>query len=762
MVPWHRSAAALLVLLAAHLVLPQSPPPPSTGERVIKCAEQKDASRARKLAMKQTASGKLDKAEGCARAVLRIRGDTASAADWEQLGIILNHRGKMQGAVNALKNAVARDDRVKPPAEVRVERRLELANALLGVARPDDAMEQYRECAMLAPNLPGPFINGGNVHLHRGNFPAAEHFYRTALQLEPTNFDAIVNLGALMAATARGEDAVIEYRRALALDPDNVDALSNLGSLQMDMGDVTGGLGTFQEAFKVDDSRAPLCYNMANAYLANGQVQEAIDNFERAISLDPMLLSAKCTVASLLAMQGRYDEAKSLVREAAEYRDSSLHHTTSADGMWRLTAQCLLMALHVETGDWGANTQHELDTMVSAFMSDILGSSRRSVIKDTKNTPEDNDEEKKMRLRAMSTCLSPSRALYQHGMNHHQALIAAIYFSQQADMRAKALPRLLPTTTQLFWEPDTKLGVGYVFIGHDSNEQSLMDMLFLSRHATAHDGRRLSHCYSLRSDKENAKYLEIKLLCGRRFHDLSHLSHSQAAKKINSDGIHILVDTVGHSYGGRPEVLALQPSALQIEVKPMGTHGTARVLISDRIVTPPEYLPPRPEVPSHLMTAASAGLDQLDPAVTYTETVVMLPSRVSSSFSSRHHHNNLHQLPLRTDLPHRRRALRDHLGLPNDTMIYAYVGRVHAITDESLQAWVTVLQDVVGSVLLLPDHPPGAREILEKRTAAMGLAQACSLSLFLSLPLSDSHTLSLCLSYSFSQKHTQPNTHSRR
>ena len=78
---------------------------------------------------------KLDKAEGCARAVLRIRGDTASAADWEQLGIILNRRGKMQGAVNALRNAVARDDHVKPPADVRVERRLELANVLLGMAR---------------------------------------------------------------------------------------------------------------------------------------------------------------------------------------------------------------------------------------------------------------------------------------------------------------------------------------------------------------------------------------------------------------------------------------------------------------------------------------------------------------------------------------------------------------------------------------------------------------------------------------------------
>ena len=53
----------------AELVLPQSP---SLDERVIKCSEQKDAARARKLAIKQIEKGRLDKAEGCARAVIRF------------------------------------------------------------------------------------------------------------------------------------------------------------------------------------------------------------------------------------------------------------------------------------------------------------------------------------------------------------------------------------------------------------------------------------------------------------------------------------------------------------------------------------------------------------------------------------------------------------------------------------------------------------------------------------------------------------------
>lgn len=164
----------------------------------------------------------------------------------------------------------------------------------------------------------------------------------------------------------------------------------------------------------------------------------------------------------------------------------------------------------------------------------------------------------------------------------------------------------------------------------------------------------------------------------------------------------------------------MKPSALQLEVNPMGTHGTARLFVTDRVVTPPEYLPPRPLLPVQLMHAAALG--ELEQAVTYTEGVIMLPPRVSSSFSARHRHSNLHELPLRTEPQHRRQALQAELGLPSDRVLLAYGGRMHAVTDESLRAWLAILQQVQRSVLLLPDHPPGVRSNLEARAAAMGLA----------------------------------------
>ena len=42
------------------------------------------------------------------------------------------------------------------------------------------------------------------------------------------------------------------------------------------------------------------------------------------------------------------------------------------------------------------------------------------------------------------------------------------------------------------------MALGYVFVGHESNGQTLTNMLFLARHSTAHDGRRIAHCYRFR------------------------------------------------------------------------------------------------------------------------------------------------------------------------------------------------------------------------------------------------------------------------
>jgi hypothetical protein len=58
-------------------------------------------------------------------------------------------------------------------------------------------------------------------------------------------------------------------------------------------------------------------------------------------------------------------------------------------------------------------------------------------------------------------------------------------------------------------------------------------------------------CASLRADEHNARYLEIKILCGKRFQDLSPLSHSQATSLK-----HIIDLTVNYYNNGLVAVVA--------------------------------------------------------------------------------------------------------------------------------------------------------------------------------------------------------------
>ena len=109
-------------------------------------------------------------------------------------------------------------------------------------------------------------------------------------------------------------------------------------------------------------------------------------------------------------MHGRYDEAKTLLQQpptstvaavrgpgkggepsssnarlADALHDASAEPVTASgdatsEGMWRLTANCLLLALQVEASEWDVHTEEHLQHTVRAFIADILASSRAAKV----------------------------------------------------------------------------------------------------------------------------------------------------------------------------------------------------------------------------------------------------------------------------------------------------------------------------------------------------------------------------------------------
>ena len=71
-------------------------------------------------------------------------------------------------------------------------------------------------------------------------------------------------------------------------------------------------------------------------------------------------------------------------------------------------------------------------------------------------------------------------------------------------------------------------------------------------------------CYTLTPDDNTSFRKKIETEC-EHFVDLTQYTcHGQAADRINSDGIHVLVNMNGYTKGARNEIFAMRPAPVQV------------------------------------------------------------------------------------------------------------------------------------------------------------------------------------------------------
>jgi len=171
------------------------------------------------------------------------------------------------------------------------------------------------------------------------------------------------------------------------------------------------------------------------------------------------------------------------------------------------------------------------------------------------------------------------------------------------------------------------------------------------------------------------------------FVDVAPLSYPDIARRIAADGIHILVDLMGHTGVHRLGAVAMRPAPIQVSFLGMlGTMGASFIdyLITDPIVTPPEFAP------------------------AFTEQFVMLPSSYLIAEPE----------PVAPSVRVSRRAL----GLPDDGFVYCSFNSAFKIEPGLFDIWMRVLSRVPGSVLWLCSAGRVVEENLRREARARGVA----------------------------------------
>ena len=127
-----------------------------------------------------------------------------------------------------------------------------------------EAAKVSRKAVDLAPTDFEALHNLGAALAALGNLDEAESCYRAVMVQQPSFSGAYNNLGIILKTSGRFHEAEEIYRQAIALDPTCANARSNLGNTLAALGDASGAIAALESALKIKPN-----FGEAHRYLAS-------------------------------------------------------------------------------------------------------------------------------------------------------------------------------------------------------------------------------------------------------------------------------------------------------------------------------------------------------------------------------------------------------------------------------------------------------------------------------------------------------------
>lgn len=526
------------------------------------------------------------------------------------------------------------------PADARYQ--FTLGRALKAADDLDGAQAAYRQALALQPGYVEAMVSLGIVLKMRGDADGAMALYDRALEIAPHFAAAHANRASALAlrtvrAAEQGLDdapsgeAIETQARAVALDPRNAVLLRNHGALLMRARRRREAAEAFNQALSVDPTDVESCLNLGTCLRDLGDARLASALYEKWLSLNPANAAVMRALAGLLTRDGQVDAARAWAEQAAVL-------------------------------DLDPYTLMQLGStlMQSRRLEESLAHCRRAVD-----------------LSGRRPDLYPTLLL---GLNYlhedpHPIAAAHLEFGRQLPPAA---------TTRPAWQalaPGQRLKVGYVsgdFVRHSVS-------YFIGALLEHHDPQRFDvTCYhNLAWGDAVTERLKSY---GHRWVECAGLSDEHLRRRIEADGIHLLVDLSGHTTHSRVFMFGL---------------GAAPVQLS--------YLgyPTASGVPAIDFRITDAAIDPGDMPLLDGERPLQLPGTM---FCYR---------------PDEEPPIGPPPVLRAGHITFGSFNNIAKVTDRTLELWAQAMNAVAGSRLLLKSSAMAQasnRDNIERFMAARGVA----------------------------------------
>lgn len=541
------------------------------------------------------------------------------------------------------------------------------------------ARQAFTQLLKAFPDNYSGWLEAGHLCRQQGVPQQAVISYQRAVQVAPSRFEARLALARVLEDQGQLEQAAVQYHQALAAAGASKNRMVhwNMAKYRLERGDASRALEAMRQALLVmrlgqdpldENERAEMQMDLGDIFLRLGMNDDGHRALERASTA-----SAEPTLARLADLSFRYN----LWQEAQDVlRRSVALHPDSATAHWNLA--------HSLAESWSMQEALEVLAKAEALAPQSGAKSMRASVAgrsgdaDTamrlyKELADEEGPLSKMRSSAAMSALYSDKLSPQDVADLHRELFAPL------GARARAVSSFKNDKNPL-----RKIRLGLVTA--DFHHQHPVN-IFMQPVLARLDPK----AFEVTVYFTGVSYDDQTQLAKRRvphWVEVTTWNDAQLARRIEEDGIDILLDLAGHTSMQRMNLLGQRAAPVQATF--LGYPGSTGVpnidwLVADNVVAP-------------------AGSEHL-----FSEKLVRLPGSVFC-FSPEVDY------PFPTyDASHAQRPLT-----------FGSFNNVPKLTPHTVKLWAAVLKEVPGSRLLLKApsfKDAGAIESFVQRFAAEGVAR---------------------------------------
>ena len=179
----------------------------------------------------------------------------------------------------------------------------------------DKAEELIVRAAAADHNNPLFQVNAGFFKHRKGKTEEALAYYKRAIAIDDTLFDAWFNLGDLYVREKQWDLAKQTYQFIESKDPSYNNLHLNMGRMYQEMGDINRALSEFERETQINPGNIQSYINRSYVFIDRRDWRSAANELETALKVDPNQIELRYNLAVSYMNLGQFGQARQCIEQ---------------------------------------------------------------------------------------------------------------------------------------------------------------------------------------------------------------------------------------------------------------------------------------------------------------------------------------------------------------------------------------------------------------------------------------------------------------